>query len=747
MTPRLLALTPLALTLTLLLPAASAWADPASRAKLTEILSQQDVAADPLRLLHALGSQDLSLERGDLVRALAESQAPRAARNLLSVTERLESRSGGVRMERTHANGAEAPDGRILAFGDRLAYRVYGGDLVGIRGLAAAPSPTEAFAPLTSARDVVPAPAPAPQPEEEAGPALSSEVSPSPSAELPAAELPASDTPAPVAASEVASDTPAPLAAPERATATPGAIGVSQALNGALSLGARGDQVRALQERLNAHRPKSAAALSEDGQLGTKTSAAVEDFQRRRGLPVTGQIDAATRRALEAEPPLARGAEGRGVQDLQDLLNRERAARGLPPLARDGKFGPATEAALRDHQAATGLRATGEADAATLAGLRGANLSSPSSATPLRAGSEGQGVRDLQERLNAHRRAAGQAPIAADGKFGPATQRALEEFQRGRRLETSGEGDAATAAALAAAPARPRLTRGDEGDATKALQARLNQHRRAAGLAPIAEDGKFGAGTEGALQEFQRAKGLPEGGALTPETSAALDQTPTPAATLASGDEGPRVAALQKDLNAHRLAKGQPAISEDGKFGPSTKRALEDFQGAEGLPKTGQADPATLSAADTPPSSSTSQPAIQASQSELEVLARIVKGECPAAMPWEGKVAVAAVVLNRVRSRSFPNSIIRVAHQPSQFSCYNPRYRRQLYEGPIPDYAWRAARAALAGQDPSRGATFYFNPYLVNPSWKRGKIFVRRIENAGSAALRRQTAHDFYRTR
>lgn len=127
------------------------------------------------------------------------------------------------------------------------------------------------------------------------------------------------------------------------------------------------------------------------------------------------------------------------------------------------------------------------------------------------------------------------------------------------------------------------------------------------------------------------------------------------------------------------------------------------------------------------------------SQADLEILARIVKGECPPDMPWEGKVAVAAVVLNRVERPGYPKSVRGVAHQPLQFSCYNANVRQRLYYGPVPQWCFDAARAAARGEDPSGGATHYFNPYLVRPSWARNLRFIKRIGHNAN------TTHDFYK--
>ncbi|HEY8552389.1 MAG TPA: cell wall hydrolase [Thermaerobacter sp.] len=90
---------------------------------------------------------------------------------------------------------------------------------------------------------------------------------------------------------------------------------------------------------------------------------------------------------------------------------------------------------------------------------------------------------------------------------------------------------------------------------------------------------------------------------------------------------------------------------------------------------------------------------------ELQLLARIVQIEA-GGEPYEGKVAVAAVILNRVRSPRFPDSVRAVIYQPGQFPTAAERIPRTR---PSPS-ALRAARDALAGRDPSNGALYFYNP-------------------------------------
>lgn len=154
-------------------------------------------------------------------------------------------------------------------------------------------------------------------------------------------------------------------------------------------------------------------------------------------------------------------------------------------------------------------------------------------------------------------------------------------------------------------------------------------------------------------------------------------------------------------------------------------------------PDAGETEEVASRAEDTVPDSRS----LVVSAGDLEVLARIVNGECPADTPFEGKVAVAAVVLNRVRSKRFAMSIPEVAHQAKQFSCYNPSSRARLYGAPVPPAAWEAARAAVAGEDPTCGCTFFFNPYLVQPGWARQLEFVKRIGTEPG------NTHAFYRAK
>ena len=87
------------------------------------------------------------------------------------------------------------------------------------------------------------------------------------------------------------------------------------------------------------------------------------------------------------------------------------------------------------------------------------------------------------------------------------------------------------------------------------------------------------------------------------------------------------------------------------------------------------------------------------------LLARCIYGEARGE-PYKGKVAVGAVILNRVRSSEFPNSISGVIYQPGAFSVVSDG---QINLSPDEE-SIKAARDAMNGWDPTGGCLFYYNP-------------------------------------
>lgn len=118
---------------------------------------------------------------------------------------------------------------------------------------------------------------------------------------------------------------------------------------------------------------------------------------------------------------------------------------------------------------------------------------------------------------------------------------------------------------------------------------------------------------------------------------------------------------------------------------------------------------------------------------DIYLLAKVIQAEAEGE-PYKGQVAVGAVVMNRVKSKQFPNNIRDVIYQPSQFSCLP-----KLATNRPSNENLQAAKDALRGKDPSRGALFYYNPRLAS---REGARFFT------TANLRRTVSignHIFYR--
>ena len=176
------------------------------------------------------------------------------------------------------------------------------------------------------------------------------------------------------------------------------------------------------------------------------------------------------------------------------------------------------------------------------------------------------------------------------------------------------------------------------------------------------------------------------------------------------GSSGATVREIQTRLKNWGYYSG----NVDGIYGSQTEKAVRYFQSKNGLSVDGQVGNLTLAALGMQPSGNSSGGSTGSSGSsgDLDLLARLISAEARGE-PYEGQVAVGAVVLNRVEHASFPNSISGVIYQPDAFTC--------LYDGqfnePVAESAYRAARDAMNGWDPSYGAIYYFNPVTATSKW------------------------------
>lgn len=152
----------------------------------------------------------------------------------------------------------------------------------------------------------------------------------------------------------------------------------------------------------------------------------------------------------------------------------------------------------------------------------------------------------------------------------------------------------------------------------------------------------------------------------------------------------------------------------DGVFGSKTEAAVRYFQRNNGLSVDGQVGNQTLAALGIPTGGSSSGGGGSGGggNGDVDLLARLISAEARGE-PYIGQVAVGAVVLNRVDHPSFPNSLSGVIYQPGAFSCLDDGQFNQ----PVAESAYRAAREALNGYDPSYGAIYYFNPATATSKW------------------------------
>ncbi len=176
------------------------------------------------------------------------------------------------------------------------------------------------------------------------------------------------------------------------------------------------------------------------------------------------------------------------------------------------------------------------------------------------------------------------------------------------------------------------------------------------------------------------------------------------AASYKKGSTGSVVSQIQTLLKNQGFYSG----AVDGVYGSATEEAVKKYQKRFGLKVDGIAGDQTLSYMGIKVQGSASS----SGSGDVALLARLISAEARGE-PYVGQVAVGAVVLNRMEHPSFPNTMSGVIYQSGAFTCIDDGQ----FNEPVADSAYKAARDAMNGWDPSGGAIYYFNPSTATSKW------------------------------
>ncbi|HEY3364535.1 MAG TPA: spore cortex-lytic enzyme [Symbiobacteriaceae bacterium] len=194
-----------------------------------------------------------------------------------------------------------------------------------------------------------------------------------------------------------------------------------------------------------------------------------------------------------------------------------------------------------------------------------------------------------------------------------------------------------------------------------------------------------------------------------------------PRPTLYWGRSGPNVRLAQQRLQAWGYYRGRV----DGVYGANMYAAVTWFQRANGLTADGVVGPATWTALGEWSGGGAGPGGRGVTRhDDVQLLAQVVSAEARGE-PYEGQVAVAAVLLNRMRDPRFPGTLAGVVYQEAAFESVA---NGAIYQNPTRN-ATRAARDALNGWDPSGGAVFFWNPSKPVSPWIWSRQIIRRIGN------------------
>lgn len=203
------------------------------------------------------------------------------------------------------------------------------------------------------------------------------------------------------------------------------------------------------------------------------------------------------------------------------------------------------------------------------------------------------------------------------------------------------------------------------------------------------------------------------------EVPVATQAEAVPSAVLKQGAKGGEVKEVQRRLKEWGYYNG----AVDGIYGSATRQAVKKFQQKNGLTADGVVGLKTYQALGMNASAKVLQNEYNVTgnktlansnytSTDLYLLAKTIYAE-GRGEPYVGQVAIGAVILNRVESSSFPNTVAGVIYQKGAFTA--------VADGQInlePDQtAYNAAQDALNGWDPSYGCLYYYNPAVATSSW------------------------------
>ncbi|WP_233711434.1 spore cortex-lytic enzyme [Lederbergia citrisecunda] len=222
------------------------------------------------------------------------------------------------------------------------------------------------------------------------------------------------------------------------------------------------------------------------------------------------------------------------------------------------------------------------------------------------------------------------------------------------------------------------IQRGAVGEDVIELQSRLQY----IGFYNGKIDGVFGWGTYWALRNFQYEFGMKVDGLAGPGTKAKLV----------------KATQYNKQFVKEQINKG---------------KSFSHYGGTNLGKQTGPGKKTTTTKAPTKaPKPTAANTPTGFSQNDINLMANAVHGEARGE-PYEGQVAVAAVILNRVNSSTFPNTVAGVIFEPGAFTAVSDG---QIYLTPN-ETSKRAVLDAINGWDPSTGALYYFNPNTATSAW------------------------------